>query len=513
MAWLIALALQAGAAGTVHECQAALGPLYEGADVAAVGQQVDGKTIAGSAGLAQLRSRTGDRLLVVNGGAFAGADLRQAKLKNICFVGTDFSRTDWRGVSAPGLGFIDTNLEGARLAGARMPRVLLRQANLKDVEAVDADFSGVKMDGGWDGSVDNLRLERANLRGFRFDCGITIGDGCPLEGEMSLQAADLTGASLATYSRYSSLIGARIDRTELGLSQLIDLDAAELAGPLRLRGGDTVVEISPAEFRTLRPHLRLGEPLRPVSFNCAAARTPPERAICGPDNGHLADLDGQAAELYRLARAASPSVAAEQQAWLRRRDACGADADCLIARYEERIDALYGRAGRPEWLRPGVTALFVQPDVHFASAFRSHPLFARILPVLIDGASGRLLVRVNANGTIDADGDAIGGNAHLCSLGAEGLSLDRSNGWYSGPYEGDADTPAALRGRPMPVLRFLGDVAQVYRNGQGGVEGSPDPRGSDYASCGARASFGDLVRVPVTEAEAAELLRDYRQRD
>jgi hypothetical protein len=157
--------------------------------------------------------------------------------------------------------------------------------------------------------------------------------------------------------------------------------------------------------------------------------------------------------------------------------------------------------------------LFVQPDVHFASAFRSHPLFARILPVLIDGASGRLLVRVNANGTIDADGDAVGGNAHLCSLGAEGLSPDRSTGWYSGPYEGDADTPAALRGRPMPVLRFLGEIAQVYRNGQGGFEGSPDPRGSDYASCGARASFGDLVRVPVTEAEAAELLRDYRQRD
>ncbi len=514
VATMLAFALlQASSPSAALDCQSALGSLYDGTEVAELPNQVDGSAIAGAQGLARLRAERGSALLVVKGGNFAGADLRRANLSNICFVETDLSRTDWRDAAAPGLGFIDTNLEGARLAGARMPRILLRQPNMKDVDATGADFSGGKMDGGWNGSVENLRLDRANLSRFRFDCGITIGDGCPLEGDMSIQAADLTGASLADYFRFSSWIGARIDNTEVGPGQLTELDAAEFKGPLRLRGGDTVVEISPADFRTLRPHLRTNEPLRPVSFDCTAARTAVERTICGPDGDHLRDLDGQLAELYRAARGRDPAVAAEQQAWLRRRDACGADADCLTARYEERMDVLHGRVGPPSWVRPGAVALFVEPDAHFAAAFHGHPLYQRILPVLIDGASARVVVQVNGRGQIDASGDAVGANAHLCSVSAEGLTFDPRNGWYSGPYEEDAETPAALRRRPMPVLRFIGDTAHVYRGGQGGFEGAPDPRPSSYASCGVRASFGDLVRVPVTREEVADLLRSYREQE
>jgi hypothetical protein len=293
------------------------------------------------------------------------------------------------------------------------------------------------MDGGWDGSVENLRLDGANLRGFRFDCGITVGDGCPLEGEMILTGADLTGASLASFFRFSDWSGARIDRTEVSLSQLTELPAADLRGAIRVRGGDKVVEISPAEYRILQPHMLAGDP--------------------------------------------------------------------------ERSGQLIGRLGRPSWARPGNAVLFVNPVLVFAPAFRGHPLYRRLLPVVIAGASGRLVVRVNADGSIHAAGDAVGGNAHLCSLAGEKLAYDRNSGWYSGPHEDDADTPRALRGRPMPVLRFQGDWAEVYRGGRGGFEGSADPRMSDYASCGARASFGDLMRVPVKRAEAEAMLRSYAQ--
>lgn len=511
MAWLIALALQAGVAGGAQECQAALGPLYDGVDVAALPEQVDGKTIAGAAGLARLRASRGDRLLVINGGAFAGADLRQANLKNICFVGTDLSRSDWRGASAPGLGFIDTDLEGARLAGARLPRILLRQANLKDVDATEADFSGGKMDGGWNGSVQNLRLDRANLQRFRFECGITIGDGCPIDGDMSIQAADLTEASLSEYFRFSSWAGARIDRTEVSLAQLLDLDAAELAGPIRVRGGDTAASLSPAEFRTARPHLSVVGAPRPASFDCAGARTPVEQAICGQEGENLRSLDAEVAELFQRARASDPQVVAEQQAWLARRDRCGADISCIDTAYHQRRDALLGRVGPPDWVRPGAVALFVEPDVGFAPAFRDHPLYRKLLPVLIDGARGRAVIRVRPDGSLEAAGDSVGANAHLCSLAAERLTFDAANGWYSGPYEGDEETPAALRGKPLPVIRFNGDWLEVYRAGQGGWEGSEDPRPSDYASCGARASFGDMVRVPVTRGEVEALLKSYSE--
>src|SRR4028118_288899 len=104
-----------------------------------------------------------------------------------------------------------------------------------------------------------------------------------------------------------------------------------------------------------------------------------------------------------------------------------------------------------------------------------------------------------------------GRRAHLCSLAGEKLAFDRSTGWYSGPHEDDAETPRALRGRPMPVLRFQGDWAEVYRGGRGGFESSADPRESGYASCGARASFGDLMRVPLSRAEAEAMLRGYAQ--
>jgi uncharacterized protein YjbI with pentapeptide repeats len=511
MFFWMALALQGAVAGGARECQAAVGPFYDGADVATLAQQVDGKTIRGAAGLARLRAGRGDRLLVINGGAFAGADLRQARLRNICFVGSDLSRSDWRGAAAPGIGFIDANLEGARLAGARLHRILLRQARLKNVDAAAADLSGGRMDGGWDGSVENLRLDRADLTGFRFECGITIGDGCPLEGDISLAGANLTQAHIADYFRFSAFAGARIDRTVLGLAQLPDIADADLQGPLWLSGGDTIVEISPADYRALRPHIAAAEPSGPASFDCAAARSAPERAICAPDAAELRELDRRLGDLYRRARAAAPGIEADQLAWLRRRNACGGNTDCLSARYRERIDALHGRLGPPEWAVPGAFSLFVRPDLHVAGHFRQHPLYRRLLPVLIGRASARLVVRVAPDGGIEAGGDAVGGNAHLCSLSADALRFDPRTGWYSGPHQDDADTPPALRGRPMPVLRFTGDTAQVYRDGQSGFEGSADPRPSDYAGCGARAYFGDLVRVPVTPAQADALLRGYRE--
>lgn len=510
MSWLIAFALQAGAEGAAADCQAAIGDLYDGPEIASLPNQVDGATIQGAAGLARLRiGRSGP--IIVNGGKFAGIDLRRARLSNICFVGSDLAGSDWRGVQAPGLAFIDTSLEGAKLTGARLPRILLRQANLKNVDASGADLSGGKMDGGWDGSVENLRLDRAKLVGFRFECGITIGDGCPLNGDMRLAGADLTRASLATYFRFSDWAGARIDGTELSLAQLVELDRADLRGPIRLRGGDTVAEISPAEFRALRPQIRqIGAPV-PPSFDCGAARSAVERAICSEEGLSVRSQDAGLASLFRRARALHPAAAAEQQSWLRRRDRCGTDLSCISAAYDERRGALLGRIGPPAWVRPGAVALFVAPDILFDEAFKSRPLYRRLLPVLIDGASGRVVVRVRADGALEAAGDAVGGNAHLCSLAADRLTFDSRNGWYSGPHQDDADTPRALRGGPMPVLRFEGDWVEVYRGGQGGFAEQEDPRGSEYASCGARASFGDMVRVPVTEAEAAALLRSYAE--
>jgi uncharacterized protein len=79
------------------------------------------------------------------------------------------------------------------------------------------------------------------------------------------------------------------------------------------------------------------------SFDCARAGTASEHAICASPT--LSTLDRALADAYRAARAGAGAdmrdrIRAEQIAWLRDRDACGADPACLAARMQERVAAL-----------------------------------------------------------------------------------------------------------------------------------------------------------------------------
>lgn len=506
MALALLLAAQLAAAALPQDCQAALGSLYDGTEETALSGQVDGATLRDARALVALRRARGDALITVKGGDFSGADFQGARLHNICFFDTNLSRSDWRGAEAPGTGFIRAVLANADLRGAHLRRVLLRLPDMKEVDASGADFSGGRLDGGWDGSMENLKLDGADLSGFRFDCGITLGDGCPLDGQVSIARANLTGASIGSYNRFTDWTGARIDRTEVELQQLPALAAAEIAGPILVRGGEAVVELSPAEHRAMLPHMSLTEQAASPSFDCAAASTPVERLICGEAGATLRALDRDVADLYRRA---GPAVAASQQAWLRERDRCPLTEDmpdlwCVQQSYERRREALIARIGPPAWLRPGATALFVAPPMQFDEAFRAEPLYQRLLPVIIGASWSNVAVRANRDGTIDARGDALGANAHMCSLAGDGLRFDPDTGWYSGPYRPTGEEPAQWRTRPMPVLLVWGDRAAVYLNGRsnyGTDEG--DPRLSDYASCGARAGFSEMLLMPVPEDEAA----------
>jgi uncharacterized protein YjbI with pentapeptide repeats len=432
---LITLALllvaQAAAATPARDCQTALGPLYDGSEESDLPGQIDGATLDGGAALVALRRVRGDALLTIKGGRFAGANFRGARLHNICFLDSDLSGSDWRGAQAPGVGFVRSNLAGATLAEARLDRILIRNSDLSNVHGERASLAGGRLDGGWfDGKLDDFRLDGANLSGFRFDCGIMLDDGCPVytaQGEFSLRGANLSGANLYFSARID---GARIDRTEVEPGQLHMLGTARIRGPILLRGGDNVVEISAADHRALRPHL-------PAAVLVAPDPAPPPRAP-------------------------------------------------------------------PLWVRPGAAALFVDTPAMFDAAFRETALYRRLLPALIGASSSRVLVTVGPDGRLDAAGDAYGANGHSCSLGGEGLSFDPATGYYSGPHQPSPDDPPAWRGRPEPVLMLAGDTALVYRNGRSFGADNEHPAG-DYASCGARASFGAMVRVPVSEAELNRL--------
>jgi uncharacterized protein YjbI with pentapeptide repeats len=385
--------------------------------------RVDGKAIKGVSGLTALRAAWGDALIVVEGGDFSGMSFAGLRLRNVCFRDSNFANSDWRGARTRGVGFIWANLSGARLDRSRMRGLLLNTVRLDGASAVGADWRGGLLRGGPMGSLERVRLDGADLRGFRADCGGGLEGRCLTSwGEISLRGADLRSARLDTLYADLDWTGARLADTTVNLYQLAEMKRARRVGPLIVRSGEVELRLSPAEYRALQPFI----------------------------------------ESHR----------------------------------EPRTEPV---AAKPSKLRPGTTSLFVQIPVRFAPAFRATALYRRLVPLLAADPIARVLVTVRSDGRIDAQGDGLSGAGHLCDLYGKGLRRDRSTGWYSGPHKPDATDPPEWRNRSMPVLRFRGDWAEAY------MERRSDPRDtriSDYVSCGARASFGEMIRLPLTAAEA-----------
>jgi uncharacterized protein YecT (DUF1311 family) len=76
------------------------------------------------------------------------------------------------------------------------------------------------------------------------------------------------------------------------------------------------------------------KPIKP-SFNCAKAGTLVEKAICS--DAELAELDRDMAEDYKcLLKLEGDDLKAEQKEWLKKRDKCNSDVNCLKSSYRER---------------------------------------------------------------------------------------------------------------------------------------------------------------------------------
>lgn len=447
---------------------------------------------------------------VIQGGSFAGWDFRRLALTNACFVEADLQRSLWDDARAPGIGFIKSNLSGASLRGIKAPGILLRDANLADTTATRADFSGGRLEGGWfDGSVDGLNLDEANLSGFDFSCGITLSDGCPLYGSdkpISARGANLTRAKLSSFHRYGlndvELAGAVLDRAEISPAQLASFKGRMVTDPLVLVGGDMRLELTAAEAQSLVDDVAIAQSgVSDPSFDCTKAASATERTICLPDNRDLADADRRLARTFSIARTERPRLVAEQRQWLKQRDACMAEefpSDCLRNAYAKRQGQLLGSLGESNWLRPGEAALFIDDELPVSDAMRLTPLFARLAPLLAQGSPGYAYVERTADGRYDASGESIGANAHSCTLGAAGLALDPMTGWY-----GVRDSESNRRIR---VVQVDGDWLRVFADGH--PYGEEAEGSADYASCGARAAFGPMRRI----ALPPELLKSYAER-
>lgn len=451
---------------------------------------------------------------IVQGGNFAEWDFRRITLTNACFVEANLKGSVWNEASTPGIGFIKTDLSDASLSGLSAPGILFRDANLANVKADHADFSQGLLEGGWfDGSIDGWNLDGANLSRFTFSCGITLSDGCPLQNtdnSISARGANFSQARLSSFRRYGlgdiNLERATLDRTEISPAQLGSLKGRMIVHPLMLTGGESSIELSAAEAQALVDDAALAfSKVAGPSFDCAKAASGVEKALCQPEAADLADADRNLGALYSELRRSRPSIVGEQRQWLKRRDRCMAEeypSDCLRTAYSQRQGELLGLLGERDWLERGSSAVFIDDELPLTDSMRASPLFARIAPLLATSSMAYVHVARALDGSYAASGEAVGANAHLCSLDASGLWLDPATGWYSVDVP-EADARGSERAR---IFQLRGNMLSVF--GSGHPNGDQAEASHDYVSCGARAAFSPMRRIMLP----AEMMESYSTR-
>jgi uncharacterized protein YjbI with pentapeptide repeats len=452
---------------------------------------IDGSKISKMSELISAIQQVAGRVPLVQGGNFAGWDFSVAAdgLRPVCFFETDLKRTKWDGGKFAGIGFIKAPLDGASFEQAKIEKVLLREAGLAGVVMHGAVLTDGLFDGGWGGSVENWDLTGANMRGFVFQCGITIGDGCPLDRNgTKFVNADLRGADIASYVFWggADYRGAQVEKARIAPRQIEELAGADFGAGVQLVGGEDKVALNAPEILALQRQIAKAQDDRAKpSFDCGKARNKVEKIICRNEGYNLPGLDRRVAEVYNAVRAKNPASAMGQKKWLAARNVC-TDGFCVGDSYEKRLSILMKMLGEPEALKRGESALFYDEQVAFPSEFLQSPLFGKIKSVLFAASMGEALLSRAADGSYAVMGESVGANGHMCSAGGENLLFDPMTGWFAGPSS-DAPTKRAA------AFRTNGDEIEFPDNGH------PDekqfPGSEDYASCGMRGVLGPLKRI------------------
>ncbi|KAA0679764.1 lysozyme inhibitor LprI family protein [Roseomonas genomospecies 6] len=177
-----------------------------------------------------------------------------------------------------------------------------------------------------------------------------------------------------------------------------------------------------------------------AGFPCSKAATPTEKAICA--DPALSALDERLSATYRAAleslSGASPdegpagaAVKADQRAWLRERDSCGADASCLRRAYEGRVAVL---SFRTDPAAPSPAGRYVGRFDHEGFiGIAAMALRDGTVAVTVSGAeptAGRWICNVSGIGRLDDAGrlivgtpDAEGGGLILVAEEGGGIAI------------------------------------------------------------------------------------------
>lgn len=500
------VALFPSAPPPADSCIAKVGPV---GDTTGFDQAVDGSKLKDIGKLESFRKKQKTGTLYVRGGNFEGQKIKKRKLSNMCFIDANFRYTNWEEFKGEGVGFINSDLTGAKIDGAQMPYSLFRDVILADVNATGADLSYSRLDGGWKGSMRDLVLTQANLTGFRVECGYTAENGCPFDRQgLKLQGANMTKASFYAFDFPDvDITDAIMDQTEIGLQHVARLSGAKLVGPMVVRSHNNAAIYLPTEYARLRRALLTGIQGM-ASFDCAGIQSTVKKAICASSGSELRRLDREVARLNQDIERRNRRGLADKTRWEEAvASKCGAlqpddMPECLKVEYRQRRDELLGRAGAPDWMKPNSYALFIASEAPISKEFLESELFLRVRPVVFDSAPAKVMVEIDRKGRMTAKGSAMGS----CRLFATDLTFDRNSGWVTAGGTPKTRRRAAVPG--TPVLRAIGDELSVYRDGTlaGGENANPSP----YAQCGPNGSFTLMQIVPLPQEELAQIWNIFR---
>lgn len=252
-----------------------------------------------------------------------------------------------------------------------------------------------------------------------------------------------------------------------------------------------------------------------AGMDCGQARTPTEKALCA--DAALHRLDAELGAVYGKLRAARPQQAdalrQTQRGWLKQRDLCGADGDCLRQRYETRLAELQGQLRRAQGYQPDATDKLALEDLRqaVAAAARKDPEMPleSVLAAFSTRAESTTFANVRA-----ADGD---GQARLPDQRPPGVTEDEWRAVLASGLDTDSDAEGGnvsytlldLDGdgqRDLVVDTYIGGtglfsaIGALRRDGARFVpadaNGAPDAGGSLYTINGRGANQpGDWIRL------------------
>ncbi len=403
-----------------NSCLAALGPLGSAPNSAI--RVVDGASLKDPGDVRSLRSKAKDNApIVIRGGDFAGKKFGNDDFTNLCFDGTNLLGTRWSRSKADGAAFVNANLTGAIFDRASLRGVLFRNSILSQVDATGTELSYGQFDGGWEPSIAGLKLDNARMIGFRFVCGSSSADGCSFDRkQLSLRGANLTNASIATFSMWDVLLDDVIlDNTEIAIDQMSLLRLARIAGPLQVRVDNRRIALNPDAFRAAAGAF---ETSRAPDTECTAPANALSQIFCQAGRGDLKAYRDDVNRLYEstltpIATAntapinvTAPTGAQDRYMKAMRKCVLKEEEDvviaCLYQTMSKRRTVLVAQLVKAKPLESEGRAVYVGVQTPMVQAVSRNPALSAFAPLIVGDATSLLLAYRDENEKLIARGYA-----------------------------------------------------------------------------------------------------------